>query len=245
MRPTKDYGRQAVYRAEQIAFPEWSDVKLTRAEALAMVAETHRLHGDGKSLPVLEFGDGHHGGGYAISFARRIVLHDGHGTGVSPFLVLHEIAHVYTAGDPGHGPAWRRRYLALILAMIGTAEAKRLADAFAAERVPADAAASAPAYRKRTRPNRKFRYEISIVDVSRAVSKTVGNVTTWSGIEWGPWQPCDKENEHVRGLSAHDVNAMRNGTVWFRGSVRLPGPEGNCGNSYSRAKVRMVQVRKG
>jgi hypothetical protein len=238
MATRKDYGRAAVYRSESEAFPERADVRLTPDEIVAMVSEVHRFHGDRGSLPRCEFTDKRQTSACAFSFQRRMRFP---ARGASPFLVLHEIAHVYTASDVGHGPAWRRRYLGLVLAMIGTAEAKALADAFERNGVSAQAAASAPAYRKRTRPNRRFRFEISRVDVSKAQAVSSGNVTTWHGIEWGPWEPITKDAPEFAGMTAHDINAMRNGTVWFRGSVRLPGAK--HGDSMAKAKVRAVRVR--
>lgn len=154
----RDYGRQAVYRAENQALP-WGVLVLTPEEILAETRRIHELHGDGKSLPEIVFTHRQGGGGAAYNFQRKICL----GRSVnSIFLLLHELAHIYTPVDVGHGPAWRRCYLKLICAVMGAADAKALSDAFAKNGVPETAAASTPVRRKETRPRRKFDLYFSV-----------------------------------------------------------------------------------
>lgn len=236
----KDYGRQACYRAEQIAFgaDRFGGAVFSPDEIRAATAEIHRAHGDGGSVPTIEFPAHRKGGGVAYGFRRLICLPP---RGTTLVVLCHELAHVYTARDVGHGPAWRREFVRLVDAAIGSQEAKRLADAFAAERVPLNAAASSPVYKPRTRPNRRFRYEISRAILSNVRTETKGNVTTISGVEWSPWEPIDKGAREFGNLSAGDIDRMRNGCVYFVGDVRIPG----TGSHVARAKVRAVNIRKG
>lgn len=127
---------------------------LTPAEFEAALKDIHENHGDGKRLPTVIFpGNRSGGGGCAYTWARKISVGNYKN---SIFLLLHELAHIYTPMD-GHGKVWRRCYIGLIRSVVGDKEADALSAAFARNGVSELAAvACKPVRAKETHPRRRF-----------------------------------------------------------------------------------------
>ena len=131
---------------------ETSDVALNQEELLQYCKDIHTSHGDGKTLPTLEFTH-RTGGGVAYPFWRKICLPSRES---SLMVLIHELAHIYSPTGEGHGPIWRRNYVRLVRNVLGDKEADTLIQSFASHQVPIDAVKDVWIRRKETRPRKKF-----------------------------------------------------------------------------------------
>lgn len=220
-----DYGRDACYRAERMV-TGYGEIRLSDIEISAMVAEIHRLHGDGKAPVRVEFGN--LGGAWARPLSRLVKF----GRARCPMLVCHEMAHIYAGCssaplivDVGHGPAWRREYVRLVRAMIGEREARELTAAFFACGVPIDAEKAVAVRKPRTRPNRRWIIEWR-KETSNRVLSVVGNVTT-RDVKYSEWAAISAIEPQARArwpfgpISPADKRNMRNGYRLLRGDVEI------------------------
>lgn len=210
MTSRRDYGRQASYRAERKAFPEWYDVRLTWDEVTATVKEIHTLHGDGKTLPRIQLSPNRdETGAVAYPGMRRIFFGGQGGSGVSIFVILHELAHIYTPVCTGHGPMWRRKYVQLVRSVLGGAEADALVAAFASEGVPVDAEKAVPIRRKGVK-RRTFVTKIRRVIDVKEVKTPEGYIR--ADYTYADWEDAPSDLQ----VSTAERADMRKGFILFR-----------------------------